>query len=87
MNIVPIWALRFLPGRVAFDDLGTVVCLIPEELIEHPVLAQLLDPLLTLAPLVLVAFPGGEGRGQCEEGEDEAEESEPHGVTGQVTRD
>ena len=81
-----LWSPR-IPGRVAFDHLGTVFCLIPEELIEHPVLAQRLDPLLALAPLVLGALPGGEGGGQGEEGEDEAECCEPHDVTGQVTRD
>ena len=77
-----------LPGGVTLDHGGTVVCLLPEELIEHPVLAELLDPLLALAALVAAALPGREGGGQREEGEEgEAEESEPHGVSAQVTPD
>ena len=51
----------FLPGSVTLDHGRTVVCLLPEELIEHPVLAQRLDPLLALAALVAAASAGGEG--------------------------
>ena len=74
-----------LPGSVTFHHLGTVVCLLAEELIEHPVLAERLNPLLALAALVAAASPGREGGAQADE--DEAEEREPHGVTGQGTRD
>ena len=77
----------FLPGSVTLDHCRTVVCLLPEELIEHPVLTECLDSLLALAALVAAASPGREGGAQAEEGEDEAEEREPHGVAGQGTRD
>ena len=77
----------FLPGSVTLDHCRTVVCLFPEELIKHPVLTQLLDPLLALAALVAAASPGREGGAQAKEDEAEAEEREPHGVTDQGTRD
>ena len=46
------------PGGVALDDLGAVLGLLAEELIEHAVLAQLLDAVLGL--VAAAPPPGGE---------------------------
>ena len=49
---------RNRPGGVALDDLGAVLGLLAEELVEHAVLAQLLDPVLGL--VAAAPPPGGE---------------------------
>ena len=46
------------PGGVALDDLGAVLGLLAEELVEDSVLAQLLDPVLGL--VAAAPPPGGE---------------------------
>ena len=46
------------PGGVALDDLGAVLGLLAEELVEDSVLAQLLDPVLGL--VASAPPPGGE---------------------------
>ena len=54
----PLQHCRDRPGGVALDDLGAVLGLLTEELVEHAVLAQLLDAVLGL--VAAAPPPGGE---------------------------
>lgn len=63
LYVIVLWTSCFLPGSVTLDHCRTVFCLFPEELIEHPVLAQRLDPLLALAALVAAASARRKGGG------------------------
>ena len=69
-----------LPGSVTFHHLGTVVCLLAEELIEHPVLAQLLDPRLRPGALVRASSSGRELLAGAEDGgQGQDQDGGPHG--------
>ena len=82
--LITYFARVVLPGRVTLHHLGAVVGLLTEELIEHPVLAQLLDPRLRPRPLVRASPPGRELVTEANGGQDQ--DKVPHGPRVTVSR-